>query len=160
MPATAAALASPCALAADLVPPDPWEIIHKVRELGPAEVGRDDFRDPLITASLAGGEGAAGLPYEVSFYGCALGRDCRRILLTVRLSTEDWADTPPDAGRLAEWNATRLVGRAWLDDRNRAVLDHAVVIGPGLAPETLGETLSAWAGAMQEFAEFLDFPLN
>ena len=156
---TSALLALPAA-AEGLVPPDPWQIIHKVREFGPAEVGRDDFRDPLITADLAGGEGAAGLTYEVAFYGCSLGRDCRRILLALRLSHEDWAETPPEAGLLSEWNATRLIGRAWLDGGNRAVLDHAVVIGPGLPPETLGETLSAWTDSMREFADFLDFPLN
>jgi hypothetical protein len=156
---TATLLALPAA-AADLVPPDPWQIIHKVREFGPAEVGRDDFLDPLISAGLAGGEGAAGLPYEVAFYGCSLGRDCSRVLLTLRLSHADWAEAPPDAGQLAEWNATRLIGRAWLDGRNRAVLDHAVIIGPGMPPQTLGETLSAWMDAMREFADFLDFPLN
>ena len=157
---TISALLALPAAAEDLVPPDPWQVIHKVRELGPAEVGRDDFRDPLITAGLAGGEGAVGLPYEVAFYGCSLGRDCRRILLTLRLSHEDWAEAPPEAGLLAEWNATRLIGRAWLDEWNRAVLDHAVIMGPGLPPETLGNTLSAWADSMREFADFLDFPLN
>ena len=109
--ATISALLALPAAAGDLVPPDPWQIIHKVREFGPAEVGRDDFRDPLITAGIVGGEGEAGLPYEVAFYGCSLGRNCRRILLTLRLSHDDWAEAPPEAGLLAEWNATRLIGR-------------------------------------------------
>ena len=149
------------ALADDLVPPDPWQVIHKVRALGPADVGRDDFRDPLITADLNGSDGnPVGLPYEVAFYGCSLGRNCDTILLTLRLARDEWAEEPPEPGLLADWNREKLVGRAWLDDQGRAILDHAVVIGPGLPGATLSQTLSAWANAMVEFAEHLDFPMK
>ena len=136
--------------------PDPWEIIHKVRELGPADVTRDDFRDSLITASLPNDDGA--LEFEVSFYGCNLGRNCDRILLTLRLQHEEWAEEPPPADVFADWIGQKLIGRAWLDGENRAVLDHPVVIGPGLPAETLAGTIEAWSTAMPEFAEHIDFP--
>lgn len=143
-----------------LVPPDPWKLIHAVRTLGPADVGRDDFRDPRITGDLEGPDGAPlGLVYHVTFYGCEMGRDCTSVLLTLRLADPRWQTRPP-ARALAAWNRTKLVGRAWLDDDGRAVLDHAVVIGRGLPAATLNATLSAWATAMREFAEHVDFKPN
>ena len=147
------------ASAGEPVPPDPWEVIHSVRALGPAEVVRDDFRDPLIRATL---DDAPALPWEVSFYGCRLGRDCVSALLTLRLWHRTWEEDPPPARsvarRIAEWNASKLVGRAWRDAGGRIVLDHAVVFGPGLPAETLASTLEAWVDAMREFAEHVDFP--
>lgn len=144
--------------AVDLVSPDPWQVIHAVRALGPAEVGRDDFRDPQIIADLTGPDGApSGLRYHVTFYGCDMGgRNCQSVLLTIRLSKPRWRDRPPYRA-VAKWNRTKLIGRAWIDDRKRAVLDHALVMGPGLPPETLTATLAAWIFAMQEFAQRLDF---
>ncbi len=154
--------AAPAAQADTLVPPDPWQVVHAVRTLGPAEVRRDDFRDPQITARLQDHDGhGQGLPYEVSFYGCDLGRDCQSILLTLRLWQDAWASPPGEGGKLAQklagWNRAKLIGRAWRDDTGRLVLDHAVVMGPGLDEMTLKQTLSAWASAMQEFAEHVDF---
>lgn len=141
----------------ELVPPDAWKVIHAVRALGPAEVGRDDFRDPQITADLTRPDGAPlGLMYHVTFYGCELGRDCSSVLLSLRLFRPQWQSRPPH-GVLSDWNRTKLIGRAWLDGENRAVLDHPVVMGRGLPADTLAATLSAWSGAMREFAELLDF---
>ena len=159
--ALALALAQAPASAADVVPADPWEIIHAVRDLGPADVGRDDFRDPIIRADLKDADGAAlDLPWEVGFYGCWMGRNCDAILLTLRLTREEWEEEPPEAEIFEEWNRTRLIGRAWIDDQGRAVLDHPVVIGPGLTKATLSQTLSAWANAMLDFAEHVDFPMK
>ncbi len=142
----------------DLVPPDPWQLIHSVRDLGPAEVGKDDFKDPQINADLAGADGAPrGLPYAVSFYGCDQGRGCMTILLSLRLLDEDWQQEPPPDEKFADWNREKLVGRAWRDTTGHAVLDHVVVIGAGIPKKMLAETLSAWQTAIVEFVEHLDF---
>ena len=143
----------------DLIPPDPWEVVHKVRALGTAEVGRDDFRDPVIRAELStDDDDFSKLRYEVSFYGCDLGRDCTSILLSLRLFDESWGRQPPAKTVFATWNREKLVGRAWRDPSGRAVLDHAVIIGRGIPPQMLERTLAAWATAMREFADHIDFP--
>ena len=152
------AIAPTPALSDALVPPDPWQVIHAVRKLGPADVGRDAFRDPEITANLNGSDGAPlNLPYRLTFHGCDLGRDCKSILLSVRLEQARWQKRPPKQALLADWNAQKLLGRAWMDDRNRVILDHAVIMGQGMAPGALSATLKAWALAMLEFAEHVDF---
>ena len=65
--------------AAELVPADPWEVIHVAREAGEASVSRDRFRDPVIQAE------SDGVKYQIDFYGCRLGRDCDTLLFRARL---------------------------------------------------------------------------
>ena len=152
--ACAAALTGPAL--ADTVPADPWQVIHAARAVGEAEVGRDGLRDPEITGTLGQGTPAAGLAYRVGFYGCELEQRCRTILLSARLDgAEPWAPAPE---KIAQWNAGKLFGRAWIDSDGRAVLDHPVAMAGGLPQETLDAVFAAWVLALGEFAEYLDFP--
>lgn len=145
------ALAGGVAPAAELVPTDPWEIVHVAREFGPAEVGRDGMRDPQIEAT------ADGLHYRVGFYGCSLGRDCDTILFDARFARKEWAQNPPEPDIFGVWNRGKLIGRAWLDAEGRAVLDWPVVLGSGVPEETLRAAFSRWRTALGEFAEHLGF---
>lgn len=131
--------------ASDLVPPDPWEVIHVARAQGEAEVGRDTMRDPEINGV------ADGQSYSIGFYGCDLGRNCTSLLFQARfVVNEDAAD------QLASWNTNKLFGRAWLDDAGQAVLDHPVAMTGGMPKETLAATFMAWQTAVAEFKKFLD----
>ena len=136
--------------AAELLHADPWEIIHVAREFGPAEVGRDAMKDPQIEATVDGRD------YRVAFYGCSLGRECDSILFEARLAREEWEEAPPRARELAEWNSEKLFGRAWLDDENRAVLDHAVTLVGGVSRENLRDAFARWRLALEEYADHLD----
>ena len=131
-----------------LVPPDPWEIIHAAREFGPAEVGRDDLRDPMITGELD------GTPYSIAFYGCWLGRQCKTILFQADLGREDWS---PEVQMIDDWNARALFGRAWMRDDGHAVLDHPVAMADGLPKAALAATFEAWRAALDEYKDFIDF---
>ena len=133
------------------MPPDPWEVIHVAREFGPAEVARDGMEDPQIRGTID------GMHYRVTFYGCRLGRDCDTILFDARFSRKEWQDEPPAAQRLARWNAEKLFGRAWLDDENRAVLDHPVALAEGVPKATLRATFGRWKAALAEYADWVDF---
>ena len=137
--------------ATELVYADPWEVIHIAREFGPAEVGRDAVKDPQIEGTLD------GLPYRIGFYGCRLGRDCDRILFEARLARDEWEDDPPRPKRFARWNREKLFGRAWLDDENRAVLDHAVTLKGGVPKENLRDAFERWRLALEEYADHLDY---
>lgn len=130
---------------ADLVPPDPWEVIHIARAEGDARVGRDGMRDPEITGKTD------GQPYRIAFYGCHLGRGCKSLLFEARFSIPG-----KKARLLADWNTQKLFGRAWLDDDGLAVLDHPVAMTGGMPKETLAATFAAWRLALTEFQEFLD----
>jgi len=136
---------------AELVYADPWEIIHIAREFGPAEVGRDAMKDPQIEATVD------GLQYRIGFYGCYLGRDCDRILFEARFARKEWEVDPPRAKVFAEWNGERLFGRAWFDDEDRAVLDHAVTLKGGVPKENLRDAFERWRLALEEYADHLDF---
>lgn len=130
---------------------DPWEIIHIAREFGPADVGRDQMRDPVIAGKLD------GQPYRIDFYDCYLGRDCSVILFKTGLSKEDWEDSPPDHEDIGDWNREKLLGRAYLDDENRVVLEHPVVLDEGMTRENLDAAFRRWRDAVEDFTDFLDF---
>ena len=134
------------ARAAELVPPDPWQVIHVAREFGPAEVASDGMGDPQIRGTTD------GLHYRVTFYGCRLGRDCDTVLFDARFARNEWNEKRPPATLFAAWNGAKLFGRAWLDDEDRAVIDHPVALGPGIPRETLVATFERWRTALAEFA--------
>lgn len=144
-------MASASVQAADLIVADPWEIIHLAREVGPAEVSRDALRDPVIEASFD------AHPYQISFYGCYLGRHCTAVLFQSRLSKPEWEKKPPRARLLGDWNRQKLFGKAYLDDENRAVLEHSVMMEAGIAPDTLRAALKIWLSALREYSDHLDF---
>lgn len=145
----AVALFAAPARAGDLVPPDPWQIIHVAREFGPAEVTRDGMNDPQIRGKID------GLAYRVSFYGCRLGRDCDTILFGARLWRKEWQDDPPARKIFAEWNREKLFGRAWRDEQNRAVLDHPVALAEGIPKAALRATFERWQTALTGYARYL-----
>lgn len=131
-----------------IVPPDPWEIIHVARVFGPAEVTQDGMRDPLIRGEMNGRR------YEIGFYGCWLGRECKSVLFQIRLQREEWTPNPK---AVAAWNAEKLFGRAWLGEDAVVVLDHPVAMSGGLSRKTLDATFDAWQVAVEEFTDFVDF---
>lgn len=143
-----AALALSLPVRAEMVPADPWQIIHAARQHGAAEVLPDSMREMKIAGEID------GMPYEIGFYGCYLGRDCTSVLFQARLSRETWEPAPKD---VAAWNAEKLFGRAWLGEEATAVLDHPVAMQGGLPRETLDATFAAWRKALEEYADFLDF---
>ena len=131
------------------MPPDPWQIVHVAREFGPAEVARDGMNDPQIRGTID------GLDYRLDFYGCRLGRDCDTILFDVRLSSKKWDEEPPDQQVFADWNGAKLFGRAWLDEEDRAVLDHPVALAEGVPKPALRAAFERWRAALAEYAEHL-----
>lgn len=121
------------------------------REFGPAEVARDGMEDPQIRGTID------AMHYRVTFYGCRLGRDCDTILFDARFSRKEWQDEPPTAQDLRDWNAGKLIGRAWLDDENRAVLDHPVTLAEGIPKAVLRLTFERWKTALGEYAAWVEF---
>ena len=137
--------------AENLVPADPWEVIHIAREHGRASVTKDKLRDPIILAE------AHGLKYGIEFYGCNLGRDCATILFRTRLFEGRGRSRHISGNDLDDWNGTKLFGRAVLDDSGRPVLEHPVAMGPGLPQDTMRANFEAWVTALEQFANHVDF---
>ena len=133
------------------VPADPWEIIHIARENGEAQVSRDKLRDPLILAE------ADDVAYEISFYDCHLGRNCKTVLFRAKLLNPDWRGEHPEIEIIDDWNAAKLFGRAILAESGHAILEHPVAMGPGMSRETMRATFRAWTRALEEFVDHVDF---
>lgn len=140
-----------CAAEPKLVFADPWEIIHIAREHGSADVTRDTFRDPRISGQFD------DYPYSIDFYDCYLGRECSVILFKAGLVKAEWDDEPPERADIDDWNREKLFGRAYLDEENRAVLEHPVVLDAGMPRENLDAAFRRWREALDDFADFLDF---
>lgn len=50
-----------------------------------------------------------------------------------------------------------MLGRAWRDGENRAVLDWPVTLEGGVPKANLRAAFSRWQTALKEFAAYLDF---
>ncbi len=141
----------------ETVPADPWEIIHIAREYGTADFGRDDMKDPKITAVFQESGSMPPIFYEIGFYGCERERECTAILFMLRIESEDWASSESAEHIVATWNREKLFGRAWIDDERRAVLDHPLAMRGGLPSDALRATFDSWRAAVIEYMEHVGF---
>ena len=144
--------------AGQIVPPDPWEIIHTAREFGEAGVERDNMSDPMISGALNVDDDVLKLPYEIGFYGCQLGRDCQTIVFRTQLGSAEWDEEPPHLDLFDAWNRRKLIGRAFWSLDGKAILEHPVAMNAGLPKETLLATFQVWKTAVMDYKDFLDFP--
>ena len=152
----AISLAATSALAEDIVPADPWEVIHTAREFGEAEVGKDALQDPVILGTYQADEDMPKIGYQIGFYDCDLGRACRILLFRAQLNDKAWKKMPPNPAIFDLWNRRKLVGRAYWDPQSGAVLEHAVAMSDGLPKKTLESVFQMWTGAVIDYSEFLD----
>lgn len=87
----------------------------------------DRVGDPMIRSDLE------GRPYVVLFYECEGDRGCAAFQFRAWVG-----DGPADgAARVADWNRTRRLGRAYVDRDGDPTLEHNVRLHGGVTPEHL-----------------------
>ncbi|MEO1135858.1 MAG: YbjN domain-containing protein [Pseudomonadota bacterium] len=95
-----------------------------------------------------------GVAFEVLSANCSGGGRCTEFLF---IAGFDLPDGFP-IGRINEWNAEQLAGRAFLDHEDDPFIDHVVsVSGPG-DYGAMREGLSLWRASLEAFVEFIDKP--
>jgi len=113
--------------------------------------------DAEISSSEAAGKiqsELSGVPFEIFSVNCNSAGRCTEFLFICGF---DLADGFAMA-KINEWNATKIAGRAYLDDEDDPFLDHIIsVSGPG-DEGAFKEGLYLWAAALDAYIEYIELP--
>lgn len=131
--------------AADLVDgSDPWYLAGIIQQLGyQARLDVDKVGDPLILSSVGSTE------FAIVFYGCdeRTHDGCELVLFKVGYAV----DGGIDFATVNDWNATRLLGRAYLDEVADPWLEMPVVLTRGITRDNFEATFSWWQTSVAAF---------
>ena len=110
----------------------PERIAELLKGFGIARLGTHSDGEPLISGRINGKR------YEVFFFDCNVGKDCRNI--------QFWAywEEPAQLDAINAWNRQTRFGRAYLDDEDDLVLEYAVNMSHGVAEQTLEDGADIW----------------
>ncbi len=125
---------------------------------GIAQVLRDmGYRAQVETSQSTGNPiirtAGEGVNWDILFYGCAEGRDCRSIQYIVSLRL----DRPVGLEKLNEWNANKTVGQAYIADNGAVRLKQLTSMTGGVSRDAMEAGMSLWLRAMGEFLDFVGF---
>jgi hypothetical protein len=127
---------------------DPSSVVTALQRLGyTAQLDTDGYGDPLIRSA------ARGANFLVMFYGCTSGAECQDLqfragfVLTNKLTSE----------KINEWNRTKLIGKANIDDDGDPYIRHFVAGVVDMTPASFDRLMSRWSLAFGQFLEFIDW---
>ena len=112
-----------------------------------AVVGTDGVGDPRITSS------ANGYDFEVYFYGCTDGANCRDIQFSVNLDVEDGMSLTS----VQDFNLEKRWAKVYLDEESDPFLEMDYNMYGGVSVTNFNDTLDWWVIIMNEFLEYIDF---
>lgn len=112
-----------------------------------ARLGRTRRGDPLIHAATPG-----ELPFQIRFYGCRDGADCRSIQLVA-----GFAARGVELETVNGWNAAMRYGRVHLTEGGQPVLGYDLAFGAGGLPAAhVAEQFGLWERLMEGLLGLLD----
>lgn len=112
-----------------------------------ALVGTDGVGDPMISSS------ANGYDFDVFFYGCTDGENCRDVQFSVTFDLEDGMSLT----RAQDFNLEKRWAKVYLDEESDPRLEMDVNMYGGVSATNFNDTLDWWVIIMNEFIEFIDF---
>ncbi|MDG1736663.1 MAG: YbjN domain-containing protein [Paracoccaceae bacterium] len=126
----------------------PDSIITALQDLGyKAELTTDSYGDPMIRSA------ANGVGFALNFYGCENGELCTDLQFSVAF------DDPEGMSFISmnSWNVEKVMGTAFLDDKNDPVLQHFVSQVDGMSRSNFDATFNAWVEALGQFTDYIDW---
>lgn len=139
---------------------------------GPVAAETLDAGDPEVVAAVMQGYGyraeleyeadgeayigsaTQGLNFEVDFYFCDRGRDCKLMAFLASFTL----DSAVPAAMADTWNQEHIFGRAFLgQEPDRIYIDHVVLTEGGLTRDNLAYVLSSWNNVIVEFADAIGY---
>ena len=124
---------------------DPSELVNIIQALGyRARLEVDGEGDPMIRSSVGGTQ------FAVVFYGCSEQHDGCQILLFkagYELNEKVGMDV------INNWNATRLFGRAYLDEVNDPWIELVLNVHGGVTRQQFENTFEWWETSVGEFED-------
>ena len=112
-----------------------------------AVVGTDGVGDPMITSS------ANGYEFDVYFYGCTDGENCRDIQFSINLDVEDGMSLTS----VQDFNLEKRWAKVYLDEESDPFLEMDYNMYGGVSVTNFNDTLDWWVIIMSEFLEYVDF---
>ena len=128
---------------------DPRALVNIIQELGyRATLEVDGEGDPLIRSSVGGTQ------FALVFYGCSDQHDgCQILLFKAGYELNDKVGMDV----INQWNATRLFGRAYLDDVSDPWLELVLNMHGGVTRAQFEKTFEWWETSVGEFEEEIGF---
>ena len=112
-----------------------------------AVTGTDGVGDPMITSS------ANGYDFDIFFYGCTDGENCRDVQFSVSFDVEDGMSLT----RAQDFNLEKRWVKVYLDDESDPRLEMDVNLYGGVSATNFKDTLDWWVIMMNDFIEYIDF---
>lgn len=100
------------------------------------------------------GSATEGLNFEIDFYFCDRGRDCKLMALLASFTL----DATVPVAMADTWNQEHIFGRAFRgEEANRIYIDHVVLTEGGLTRDNIAYVLSSWNNVIVDFAEAIGY---
>ena len=112
-----------------------------------AIIGVDGVGDPMITSS------ANGYDFDVFFYGCTDGENCRDVQFSVNFDLEDGMSLT----RVQDFNLEKRWAKVYLDDESDPRLEMDANLYGGVSATNFKDTLDWWVIIMNDFIEYIEF---
>jgi hypothetical protein len=124
---------------------DPGKLVSIIQNLGyRAKLEVDADGDPMIRSSVGGTQ------FAVVFYGCSAEHDeCQILLFKAGYDLVDKVGMEV----INQWNATRLFGRAYLDDIQDPWLEMVLNVNGGVTRQQFETTFEWWESSLGEFED-------
>ena len=124
---------------------NPAALVSIIQDLGyRALLETDGDGDPMIRSSVGGTE------FAVVFYGCNENHDgCQILLFKAGYEVEKKIGMEV----INRWNATRLFGRAYLDDVSDPWLELVLNVHGGVSRQQFENTFGWWESSVGEFED-------
>ena len=121
------------------------EVASVLQEKGyKAQVTKDKDGDPLIRSATGGND------FLVLYYECKGKPRCGSIQFYAGFKKQGISPA-----RIAEWNATKRFGRAYLDADSDPRVEMDVDVEHGATTEAIANDMERWATVMTEFTKFI-----
>ncbi len=127
---------------------DPEALAAALQALGyRALLTTDDYGDPKIRS------GASGAVFDIWFYGCEEGTDCKDLQFYGGFETE----RPFTAEEMNAWNLDQLVGQAYIDENGDPRISLALPGATDMTPAAFERLVLRWDTAFGTFVDFIDY---
>ncbi len=110
-----------------------------------AELGVDDYDDPMISSS------AAGVPFDVIFYDCnqAEPKRCESLMISTGFDFEGTVELSV----ANDWNLNNRFGRAYIDEEGDPIIELDYEMLGGVTPANIEQTFKYWEASLGDFSE-------
>lgn len=119
---------------------NPDAILGTARGYGSATLEKESGKSPFITGRMNGQR------YGIFFSGCSNGQECDYIVFTAV-----WGEQNVSIKDVNTWNREFYFGKAYIDKKDRLILEMSVNLDYGVTQKNLDDTFGLWGVVLRRF---------